>query len=142
MNGALFRAGDLQTPMTEDTLENVAKLDKLLKGIKAHSPDTLKRKIEDAGGFTLFWDQEVGIESRDGGRLGWQISAVESAILATVLRILGSEPQIAEWMRSETNAAKSKENDYLLSRAIIWGVPETIQLLLDYGADPRNSGID
>jgi hypothetical protein len=42
LNGALFRAGDLQTPMTEDTLENVAKLDKLLKGIKAHSPDTYK----------------------------------------------------------------------------------------------------
>ncbi|RYO14527.1 hypothetical protein AA0113_g9248 [Alternaria arborescens] len=40
------------------------------------------------------------------------------------------------------DTAKQGKSDYLLSRAIEWGLADTVELLLVSGANPQNHGID
>jgi hypothetical protein len=126
----------LSTP--EDASEPATKYNKVLKDIKADSPETLKRKIEDAGGIMAYWDGlDIGI--RDPNRTNRDVQAVRSALLATIIAYLGRAPNIAEWIKSEINVTKPTGEDNLLSRAIRSGVIGTVKLLLMFGADPLNS---
>ncbi|CAN9364128.1 unnamed protein product [Alternaria alternata] len=96
------------------------------------SVDTLKIEIEGAGGLTSYWDR---LDFVDQTRYYDEIQAVKSAILAVILRVLGSATEIAEWLKSEINKEALDRDGSLLSRAVASGVPRTVELLLVHGAD-------
>jgi hypothetical protein len=120
--------------MAEDVFDSVVKLDIRLKNIKLISPDTLKIEIEDAGGLMSYWDR-LDLEVSDQSRFANEVQAVKSAILAVILRVFGSAPTIAEWLKSEINKKGLVRGDSLIFRAVASGVPETVDLLLVHGAD-------
>ena len=125
---------DILGSALQDKLDSVSKLDDRLKNIKPKSPDTLKSEIEDAGGLTSYWDR-LCLEVSDQSRFNHEVKAAKSAILAVILRVLGSTIEIAEWLKSEINKEGSTKADSLLFRAAALGIPETVDLLLVHGAD-------
>ncbi|KAB2099488.1 hypothetical protein AG0111_0g12307 [Alternaria gaisen] len=125
---------DILGSALQDKLDSVSKLEDRLKNVKLKSPDTLKIEIEDAGGLTSYWDR-LDREVSDQSRFTDEVQAAKSAILAVVLRVLGSATEMAEWLRSEINKEGLPKDDSLLFRAAASGIPETVDLLLVHGAD-------
>ncbi|CAN9294807.1 unnamed protein product [Alternaria alternata] len=122
--------------MARDEFDSVEKLNIRLMTTKRDSPHTLKIEIENAGGLTSYWDR-LDLEVSDH-RFAWSAhyaQAVKSAILAVIVRVLGSAPEIAEWLKSEINKEGLNGDRNLLFRAVASGVPETVDLLLVHGAD-------
>jgi len=118
--------------------------------------------IDNAEGLTPFWDQ---LESEQRWPLShsdtheivpltqseisehsvvWNhtIDAAKSAILAYILHTLLSTRDVSGWLKTKMDTAKQGKSDYLLSRAIEWGLADTVELLLVSGANPQNHGID
>lgn len=125
--------------VTEHTFKSLEKHDELLRGIKRCSAKTLKGKIDHAHGFTSYWNRlETRIDSQGFLGEGVKLAAMKSAILAIILRTLQDAPDVTKWLTPEINAAKSNKDDHLLSRAVKWGLPETVELLLASGADPQS----
>ncbi|CAN9220557.1 unnamed protein product [Alternaria alternata] len=118
--------------MAEYEFDKVVKLDIRLKNIKLMSLDTLKIEIEGAGGLTSYWDRLDLVEQTC---FYDEVHAVKSAILAVILRVLGSATGTAEWLQSEINKEDLDRDGSLLFRAVASGVPETVELLLVHGAD-------
>ncbi|CAN9313230.1 unnamed protein product [Alternaria sp. RS040] len=118
----------------QDKLDSVSKLEDKLKNIKLKSPDILKIEIEAAGGLTSYWDR-LDREVSDQSRLTDEVQAAKSAILAVILRVLGSATKTAEWLKSEIDKEGLTKYDSLLFKAAVSGTPETVDLLLLHGAD-------
>jgi hypothetical protein len=121
------------TYMAGAEFDSVEKLNIRLKTTKRDSPHTLKIEIENAGGLTSYWDR-LDLEVSDRG-FAYYAQAVKSAVLAVIVRVLGSAPEIAEWLKSEINKEGLSGDGNLLSRAVASGIPETVDLLLVHGAD-------
>ncbi|RYN45071.1 hypothetical protein AA0114_g9465 [Alternaria tenuissima] len=123
-----------RTYIAEDVFDSVVKLDIRLKNIKLVPVDTLRKEIEDAGGLTSYWDR-LNLVVSDQINFANEFQAVKSAILAVILRVLGSATGIAGWLKSEINKEDSSRDLSLLFRAVSSRVPETVELLLFHGAD-------
>ncbi|KAF3004063.1 hypothetical protein E8E13_002262 [Curvularia kusanoi] len=103
-----------------DELERVRKLDGLLKIIKAESTERQKSRFEGVPGILSFCDELDALVGDQG-------------------HSVSSMPDVAEWLESKINTCNLNSKDCVLSRAISWGLLETVVLLLDCGADPDNS---
>ena len=130
----LYNKGQGRMYIAEDIFDSVVKLDVRLKNIKLVPADTLRMEIEDAGGLTSYWDR-LNLVVSDQINIADEFQAVKSAILAVILRVLGSATGIAGWLKSEINKEDSNRGLSLLFRAVSSGVPETVELLLFHGAD-------
>lgn len=122
--------------MARDEFDSVEKLNIRLMTTKRDSPYTLKIEIENSGGLTSYWDRlDLEVSDHRFAYYAHYAQAVKSAILAAIVRVLGSAPEIVEWLKSEINNEGLNGDGNLLFRAVASGVPETVDLLLVHGAD-------